>query len=483
MVVPADCFIMKRAGSWSNGMQLKKLFLAESPPRSSTTRHRRVTEKTKELIKAIKASENDEYSHAHNQTASLSGGATDANHSLDVGSHQSSDDSISEELGSSVLGLKVKSTKHMMRVERQRSQQRRKAHEGTGEVAPLHSKKLKTRQSASSGSSTAGSSEDILAAVDSDLHSSALMPRSSRGPSVDADVRYSVFSSSKAASSSMSQGHPFARSSAGGSLPLMRHSPKSAGLPEPLIKLIVHIHETTRENHKLLKSLLEVIEKKPFDFGSHTEPPFSCPQLPVLDEEGLEKLELCLSDQDDREQMKRLLSALGGRSPREITGRLLQGLMADDLAVQFNFEGRGSKHAFRDLCTFEVLIDVGMKHGVTKAEMERAIKSWLRHAPERASRAGQKHLECKLNGSGSQDKEEEEEEAYRMSCHWHAKEFSSAEDKKLALDAIIGDEHNLDEVSATEREDQDPLWKHHKGWRNKVEVHGNIHRMYNLKHT
>ncbi|CAG0902989.1 unnamed protein product, partial [Darwinula stevensoni] len=203
-------------------------------------------------------------------------------------------------------GLKVKSTKHMMRVERQRSQQRRKAHEGTSEVAPLHSKKLKTRQSASSGSSTAGSSEDILAAVDSDLHSSAL---SSRGPSVDADVRYSVFSSSKAASSSMSQGHPFARSSAGGSLPLMRHSPKSAGktvapgLPEPLIKLIVHIHETTRENHKLLKSLLEVIEKKPFDFGSHTEPPFSCPQLPVLDEEGLEKLELCLSDQDDREQM------------------------------------------------------------------------------------------------------------------------------------------------------------------------------------
>ncbi|CAG0897162.1 unnamed protein product [Darwinula stevensoni] len=297
LVVPADCFIMKRAGFWSNGMQLKKLFLAESPPRSSTTRHRCVTEKTKELIKA---SENDEYSHAHNQTVSLSGGATDANHSLDIGSHQSSDDSISEELGSSVL-----------------------------------------------------------------------MPRSSRGPSVDADVRYSVFSSSKAASSSMSQGHPFARSSAGGSLPLMRHSPKSAGLPEPLIKLIVHIHETTRENHKLLKSLLEVIEKKPFDFGSHTEPPFSCPQLPVLDEEGLEKLELCLSDQDDREQMKRLLSALGGRSPREITGRLLQGLMADDLAVQFNFEGRGSKHAFRDLCTFEVLIGTAHKYLTTERVLRR----------------------------------------------------------------------------------------------------------------
>lgn len=62
-----------------------------------------------------------------------------------------------------------------MTVERQRYQQRkRKVHEGIDEIAPFHSKKLKARQSARSGSSTAGSSKDFLAPVDTDLYSSSI---------------------------------------------------------------------------------------------------------------------------------------------------------------------------------------------------------------------------------------------------------------------------------------------------------------------
>ena len=71
-------------------------------------------------------------------------------------------------------------------------------------------------------------------------------------------------------------------------------------IPEPLLKLLVQIHETTKENHKLLKSLFHAFKGRPFDFVSHVEAPYSCPQLPGLDGEGLEKLQLCFSDQDDR---------------------------------------------------------------------------------------------------------------------------------------------------------------------------------------
>ena len=67
--------------------------------------------------------------------------------------------------------------------------------------------------------------------------------------------------------------------------------------------MLVQIQETTKENHKILKSLLHVFEKRPSDIGTNLEPPFSCPKLPVLDEKGLENLELCFSDENNREQM------------------------------------------------------------------------------------------------------------------------------------------------------------------------------------
>ncbi|XP_029822778.4 uncharacterized protein LOC115308822 [Ixodes scapularis] len=89
----------------------------------------------------------------------------------------------------------------------------------------------------------------------------------------------------------------------------------------------------------------------------------------------------------DEEKALRLvheLKQLGGKTASKATKRMLTYLLTDELAAQFSWIGRKGKLNFSVLKTATAITDAAKKLPGGKDAIEDAIKSWLRHAPERA---------------------------------------------------------------------------------------------------
>ncbi|XP_049512095.1 uncharacterized protein LOC125947481 [Dermacentor silvarum] len=75
---------------------------------------------------------------------------------------------------------------------------------------------------------------------------------------------------------------------------------------------------------------------------------------------------------------------LGGKDANWATKRILGYCLTDELAAQFSWLGRKGKHSFSALNIAKAVADAARKAPKgTAADVEEAIKSWLRHAPER----------------------------------------------------------------------------------------------------
>ncbi|KAM7282031.1 uncharacterized protein LOC115316529 [Ixodes scapularis] len=89
----------------------------------------------------------------------------------------------------------------------------------------------------------------------------------------------------------------------------------------------------------------------------------------------------------DEEKALRLvheLKQLGGKTASKATKRMLTYLLTDELAAQFSWIGRKGKLNFSVLKTATAITDAAKKLPGGKDAIEDSIKSWLRHAPERA---------------------------------------------------------------------------------------------------
>ncbi|CAN7948195.1 unnamed protein product [Ixodes pacificus] len=89
----------------------------------------------------------------------------------------------------------------------------------------------------------------------------------------------------------------------------------------------------------------------------------------------------------DEEKAPRLvheLKQLGGKTASKATKRMLTYLLTDELAAQFSWIGRKGKLNFSVLKTATAITDAAKKLPGGKDAIEDTIKSWLRHAPERA---------------------------------------------------------------------------------------------------
>ncbi|XP_040061776.1 uncharacterized protein LOC115326005 [Ixodes scapularis] len=74
---------------------------------------------------------------------------------------------------------------------------------------------------------------------------------------------------------------------------------------------------------------------------------------------------------------------LGGKTASKATKSMLAHLLGDQLAAQFSWVGRKGKQNFSSLRTATAIVAAGRQLPGGKDAIEEAIKSWLRHAPER----------------------------------------------------------------------------------------------------
>ncbi|XP_040078488.1 uncharacterized protein LOC115324801 [Ixodes scapularis] len=111
---------------------------------------------------------------------------------------------------------------------------------------------------------------------------------------------------------------------------------------------------------------------------------------PSLVEQALNTLPdlLAFEKELDEEKAPRLvtheLKQLGGKTASKATKRMLTHLLTDELAAQFSWIGRKGKLNFSVLKTAAATTDAANMLPGGKDAIEDTIKSWLRHAPQRA---------------------------------------------------------------------------------------------------
>ncbi|KAF5276794.1 hypothetical protein FQR65_LT16173 [Abscondita terminalis] len=110
--------------------------------------------------------------------------------------------------------------------------------------------------------------------------------------------------------------------------------------------------------------------------------------LPLHSDLEIDSLEQYLSNETKLFQLSAYLKSLGGKNAIGKTNTALKHLISNEFATQYSFFGkRGQKRAFANLHLKEALVRAVKSTGqFTEQEIQNAIKTWLKHAPQRFAR-------------------------------------------------------------------------------------------------
>ncbi|CAH0547083.1 unnamed protein product [Brassicogethes aeneus] len=119
-----------------------------------------------------------------------------------------------------------------------------------------------------------------------------------------------------------------------------------------------------------------------------TQPAVSLPEIysefPLHTEDQLKNFDKFLESDDNFSNFVNYLSSVGGDSSYESVKRCLNRILSNEVAMKFNWEGLRSKRNFQVLRLCKALNDAVKKNlNVTDKQIEKDIKSWLKHAKER----------------------------------------------------------------------------------------------------
>ncbi|XP_067268685.1 uncharacterized protein [Pseudorasbora parva] len=106
-------------------------------------------------------------------------------------------------------------------------------------------------------------------------------------------------------------------------------------------------------------------------------------QFPLRNMTGIKDLEDRLSNRDTQRSLTRYLTSLGGTSAKDIVHRIMREIITNELANNFNWQGRGQKSPFSTLVLAKVVIDAAKKQGAKVVEAEEKIKTWLKYSGDR----------------------------------------------------------------------------------------------------
>ncbi|XP_073681244.1 uncharacterized protein [Garra rufa] len=169
--------------------------------------------------------------------------------------------------------------------------------------------------------------------------------------------------------------------------PLTSESPSrmSADDKAEILQMLRDIKSKVQQNTTLLTKILKdnTVSEAPSSTCLPSKGIKANLTLPLRTFEDVTRTEMDLKNATTRKKYVKYLSGLGGFVPKDVIKNIMQQVLSDDLAIQFNWQGRGDKNAFSQLMLTDVIRDAALNRNVNRVESETEIKKYLSYAAGR----------------------------------------------------------------------------------------------------
>ncbi|XP_016317951.1 uncharacterized protein LOC107670006 isoform X2 [Sinocyclocheilus anshuiensis] len=162
----------------------------------------------------------------------------------------------------------------------------------------------------------------------------------------------------------------------------------SANDKDELLQMLRDIKSTVQENSAMLKKLLKdnAVSEAPSSTSVPSKDIKANIKLPLRTFEDVARTERELNTTTTRKKYVKYLSGLEGFGPKDVIKNIMQQVITDDLAKEFNWQGRGDKRPFSHLILTDVIRDAAFKRSVNRVECETEIKKYLSYTADRLGR-------------------------------------------------------------------------------------------------
>ncbi|XP_016348052.1 uncharacterized protein LOC107693256 [Sinocyclocheilus anshuiensis] len=166
----------------------------------------------------------------------------------------------------------------------------------------------------------------------------------------------------------------------------------SADGKDELLQMLRDIKSTVQENSAMLKKLLKenTVSEVPSSTSRPSKDVKTNPKLPVRTFDDVSRIERELNNTKTRQKYVKYLSGRGGFGQKDVIKYIMQHVIIDDLAKEFNWQGRGDKRPFSKLILADVIRDAALKHKINRVDCETEIKKYLQKMSYKADRLGRK---------------------------------------------------------------------------------------------
>nr|XP_021323637.1 uncharacterized protein LOC100006143 isoform X1 [Danio rerio] len=160
---------------------------------------------------------------------------------------------------------------------------------------------------------------------------------------------------------------------------------------DEILKMLRDIKSTVQRNSTMLKKLMKYNGVSEAPSSSTNVPPKEMNKttnlkLPLKTFDDVARIERELNNATTRKKYAKHLSELGGFGPKDVVKNIMQSILTDDLAKEFNWQGRGDKKAFSQLLLADVIRDAAFKRSVIRHDCEKEIKKYLSYTADRLTR-------------------------------------------------------------------------------------------------
>ncbi|KAL1255203.1 hypothetical protein QQF64_013264 [Cirrhinus molitorella] len=152
-----------------------------------------------------------------------------------------------------------------------------------------------------------------------------------------------------------------------------------------ILQMLRDIKSNIQQNSTMLKKILSnnTVSEAPSSTSVPLKGIKANLKLPIRTLDDVNTTETELKNATTRKKYVKYLSGLGGVVPKDVIKNIMQQVLTDDLAMHFNWQGRGDKQAFSQLTLADVIRDAALKRKVIKGDCETEIKKYLSYAAAR----------------------------------------------------------------------------------------------------
>ncbi|RXN13072.1 hypothetical protein ROHU_029204 [Labeo rohita] len=145
---------------------------------------------------------------------------------------------------------------------------------------------------------------------------------------------------------------------------------------------------TVQENSAMLKKLLKenTVPEVPSSTSILSKDVKTNVNLPLRSLDDVARIEIELKNSTTRQKYVEHLSRIRGFGQKDVIKNIMQQVLSDDLAKQFNWQGRGDKKPFSKLILTDVIRDAASKQSVMREDCEAEIKNYLWYVADRIGR-------------------------------------------------------------------------------------------------